>query len=234
MGAGQLGSFQPYLKPFRDWRDNGIGAMRTALDASKKIVALTADVSSFYHELSPAFMLDPAFISGVLGLELTEEQSKLNFLFIHALRAWAAGTPLKKGLPVGLPASAVVANVALIELDRVIEQQVAPIYYGRYVDDILLVMENGANFRSSVELWEWLFARAEGKLGWVEQQNHQQIRFQPAYLKHGDSESQIHFANSKNKVFLLADAPGQTLVDAIAHQIHQRASEWRAMLRIPR
>ncbi|MDU5688583.1 MAG: RNA-directed DNA polymerase, partial [Kluyvera cryocrescens] len=208
--------------------------MRTALDASKKIVALTADVSSFYHELSPAFMLDPAFISGVLGLELTEEQSKLNFLFIHALRAWAAGTPLKKGLPVGLPASAVVANVALIELDRVIEQQVAPIYYGRYVDDILLVMENGANFRSSVELWEWLFARAEGKLGWVEQQNHQQIRFQPAYLKHGDSESQIHFANSKNKVFLLADAPGQTLVDAIAHQIHQRASEWRAMPRLPR
>ncbi|ARC79451.1 reverse transcriptase domain-containing protein [Pseudomonas aeruginosa] len=229
-----LGSFQPYLKPFRDWRDNGIGAMRTALDASKKIVALTADVSSFYHELSPAFMLDPAFISGVLGLELTEEQSKLNFLFIHALRAWAAGTPLKKGLPVGLPASAVVANVALIELDRVIEQQVAPIYYGRYVDDILLVMENGANFRSSVELWEWLFARAEGKLGWVEQQNHQQIRFQPSYLKHGDSESQIHFANSKNKVFLLADAPGQTLVDAIAHQIHQRASEWRAMPRLPR
>ena len=37
-----------------------------------------------------------------------------------------------------------VANVALVELDRVIEQQLAPLYYGRYVDDILLVMENGA------------------------------------------------------------------------------------------
>jgi hypothetical protein len=139
-----LGSFQPYLKPFRDWRDKGIEAMRTALNADKKLVALTADVSSFYHELNSGFMLDSAFIETVLGLKLNEEEAKLNRLFIRAIQAWAAETPLKKGLPVGLPASAVVANVALIELDRFIEQQVAPIYYGRYVDDILLVMENGA------------------------------------------------------------------------------------------
>lgn len=31
-----LGSFQPYLKPFRDWRDQGIEAMRTALAADKR------------------------------------------------------------------------------------------------------------------------------------------------------------------------------------------------------
>ncbi|MEI0945484.1 hypothetical protein, partial [Pseudomonas aeruginosa] len=39
----------------------------------------------------------------------------------------------------------------LIELDRVVEQQIAPLYYGRYVDDILLVMESGASFRSTAE-----------------------------------------------------------------------------------
>lgn len=32
-----LGSFQPYLKPFRDWRDKGIIAMRNALDSEKKL-----------------------------------------------------------------------------------------------------------------------------------------------------------------------------------------------------
>jgi len=225
-----LGTFQPYLKPFRDWRDQGIQAMRTALDADKKIVALTADVSSFYHELNPGFMLAPAFVVDVLGLALSDSQGKLHRLFIQALTAWAAATPLEKGLPVGLPASAVVANVALIELDRFVEQQLAPLYYGRYVDDILLVMENGANFHSTVELWEWLFARSAGKLAWVSGQERKQIGFQPAYL----NDSQIHFANAKNKVFLLAGEPGKTLVDAIAHQIHARASEWRAMPRLPR
>ena len=223
-----LGTFQPYLKPFRDWRDKGIEAMRTALNADKRIVALTADVSSFYHELNPGFMLSPAFVAGVLGLELSAHQAKLHRLFVQAIQAWAAATPLKKGLPVGLPASAVVANVALVELDRMVEQQLAPLYYGRYVDDILLVMENGARFRSITELWEWLFSRSGGKLGWADEE-HKQIGFQPAYL----SDSQIRFANAKNKVFMLAGEPGKTLVDAIAHQIHTRASEWRAMPRLP-
>ena len=225
-----LGTFQPYLKPFRDWRDNGIKAMRTALDADKKIVALTADVSSFYHELNPGFMLDSAFVLEVIGLELSASQAKLHRLFIRALQAWAAATPLEKGLPVGLPASAVVANVALAELDRLVEHQLAPLYYGRYVDDILLVMENGARFRSTTELWEWLFARSDGKLGWVQGQERKQIGFQPGYLR----DSQIRFANAKNKVFMLAGEPGKTLVDAIAHQIHARSSEWRAMPRLPR
>jgi hypothetical protein len=71
INALSLGSFKPYLKPFRDWRDNGIAAMRTALEADKKIVALTADVSSFYHELNPGFMLAPAFVDDVMGLELS-------------------------------------------------------------------------------------------------------------------------------------------------------------------
>lgn len=225
-----LGSFQPYLKPFRDWRDKGIATMRGALDAGKKIVALTADVSSFYHELNPGFMLNPVFVTDVLGLEMDANQAKLHRMFIQALLAWAAVTPLKKGLPVGLPASAVVANVALAELDRIIEQQCAPLYYGRYVDDILLVMEDVTGFRSTSELWEWLFARSNGKLGWVTPTERSQIGFAPGYL----SDSKIHFANSKNKVFVLAGEPGKTLVDAIAHQIHERASEWRAMPRLPR
>ena len=96
-----LGSFAPYLKPFRDWRDKGIAAMRGALEADKKIVALTADVSSFYHELNPGFMLSSDFVTDVLQLQLTDFQSKLHRLFIRALQAWAAATPLKKGCPSG-------------------------------------------------------------------------------------------------------------------------------------
>ena len=149
-----LGSFKPYLRPFREWRDGGIKAMRTALSEKKKVLALTADVSSFYHELSPGFMLDDGFLK-LAKIELSESQSKLNRLFISALLAWAQETPLGKGLPVGLPASAVVANAALIGLDQFIEQQVVPLYYGRYVDDILLVMENASDIKTTEQFWEW-------------------------------------------------------------------------------
>ncbi len=223
-----LGSFSPYLKPFRTWRDNGIIAMSTALAADKQVIALTADVSSFYHELNSSFMLDDSFNS-LFKIELLPVEKKLHRLFITALQAWAQKTPLKKGLPVGLPASAVVANLALIELDRFVEQQVAPLYYGRYVDDIFLVMENGAKFRTPPELWQWLFDRAGGKLGWVDDLAKKEIKFHPNYL----SDSQIRFSNDKNKVFLLVGETGKTLVDAIAHQIHERASEWRALPNLP-
>lgn len=225
-----LGSFQPYLKPFRNWRDNGIKAMEEALNADKKIVALTADISSFYHELNPDFTLNSEFINDILEIELSNFQAKLHRLFIKALQAWAESTPLKKGLPVGLPASALIANIALIELDRIIKQQLVPLYYGRYVDDILLVMENGADFKSTDEVWEWLFTRFDKKLNWVvDTEGNKQISFHPQYL----SNSNILFANTKNKIFILTGESGKTLVNAITHQIQERASEWRAMPRLP-
>ena len=84
-----LGSFTPYMKPFREWRDNGICAMRKALDDKKKIVAITADVSSFYHELNPDFMLNEEFL-GILGFEqLSPDEKNLTRVFIKALKNWA-------------------------------------------------------------------------------------------------------------------------------------------------
>lgn len=221
-----LGSFRPYLRPFREWRDGGIKAMRTALSEKKKVLALTADVSSFYHELNPGFMLDDGFLK-LAKIELSESQSKLNRLFISALLAWAQETPLGKGLPVGLPASAVVANAALIGLDQFIEQQVVPLYYGRYVDDILLVMENASDIKTTEQFWEWIFSRDGGKD--LLKKNNGSILFKPGYLK----EDRIAFENSKNKLFILAGSAGTALVNAISEQINQRASEWRALPDLP-
>lgn len=221
-----LGSFKPYLRPFREWRDGGIKAMRTALSEKKKVLALTADVSSFYHELSPGFMLDDSFLK-LAKIELSESQSKLNRLFISALLAWAQETPLGKGLPVGLPASAVVANAALIRLDQFIEQQVVPLYYGRYVDDILLVMENASDIKTTEQFWDWIFNRDGGKD--LLKKDNGSILFKPGYLK----EDRIAFENSKNKLFILAGSAGTALVNAISEQINQRASEWRALPDLP-
>jgi hypothetical protein len=226
-----LGSFEPYLKPFQNWRDTGMETISRALDDKQEIVAITADVSSFYHELNAGFMTDLDFIEGVLGLSLDESQLKLNRLFIAGLQAWANETPLKKGLPVGLPASAIIANVALIELDRAIDNQVSPLYYGRYVDDILLVIRKSDDFQSTSNVWEWLFKRSNGLLKWADEE-HSSVSYCPDYL---DSHScKVHFSSSKNKIFLLSGDTGKSLLESIKQQIHERASEWRSMPRIPR
>ena len=229
-----LGSFTPYLKPFRDWRDGGINAMRSALQDKKEVLALTADVSSFFHELNPGFMQDSAFIK-LIGVELDQSQTRLHQLFITALEAWAKLTPLGKGLPVGLPASAVVANAALFKLDQFIEQQVVPLYYGRYVDDILLVMENTSKIKNTYQFWDWIFSRDGGKelFKWEHMDNpkEQAILFKPDYLE--TCSSRIVFTNNKNKLFVLSGAAGIALVNAISEQINQRASEWRSLPNLP-
>lgn len=221
-----LGSFKPYLKPFRDWRDGAIKAMDRALSDGKKVIALTADVTSFYHELNAHFMLDETFHE-LAEVSLTSQQRHLNLLFISALHSWAESTPLQKGLPVGLPASAVVANAALIKLDQFIEQQVVPLYYGRYVDDILLVMENTGNLTNSSDFWDWVINRDGGK-DLLEQDNGS-ILFKPEYM----DDCRIAFENSKNKLFVLSGGPGAALVNAIREQINQRASEWRSLPALP-
>ncbi|SDY62614.1 RNA-directed DNA polymerase [Nitrosomonas halophila] len=223
-----LGSFKPYLKPFRDWRDGAIKAMRSALSDKKDVIALAADVSSFYHRLNPGFMLDAGFHQKA-GATLNEDETRLNRLFITALQAWAKNTPLQKGLPVGLPASAVVANAALIELDQFIDRQVVPLYYGRYVDDILLVMHNTSKFTTSKDFWNWVINRDGGK-DLLELENGS-IVFKPSYLT--DDDSDIAFKNTKNKLFVLSGGPGRALVNAISEQINQRASEWRALPDLP-
>lgn len=222
-----LGSFKPYLKPFRDWRDGAIKAMRNALGDKKDVIALTADVSSFYHELNPGFMLDESFHQKAGIEQLSEHEARLNQLFIGALQEWAKKTPLQKGLPVGLPASGVVANAALIELDQFINKQVVPLYYGRYVDDILLVMHNTSKLTTSAGFWEWIINR-DGGSNLLKQENGS-ILFKPDYLP----DSRIAFENSKNKLFILSGGPGTALVNAISEQINQRASEWRALPDLP-
>ncbi len=221
-----IGSFLPYLHPFRKWKSSGIDVMKNALEGEKKIVAITADVTSFYHELSPDFLLDPYYLSK-LGFK---SPPCLTSLFVEALNAWAETTPHGKGLPVGLPASGVVANMALIELDRIIQKEVVPLYYGRYVDDIILVMENSAGFKNLKDVWEWIFKRSEGLLGWSNNNgNAKDVKFTPSYLAH----SQIEFSNDKNKVFILEGERGLRVVNSLAQQIHERASEWRALPDLP-
>ncbi|MEH6387443.1 MAG: reverse transcriptase domain-containing protein [Pseudomonas profundi] len=226
INALALGSFKPYLKPFRDWRDGAIKAMRSALADKKHVIALTADVTSFYHKLNPGFMLDPDFHQQA-GVALGEAETRLNQLFIKALVAWARETPLKNGLPVGLPASAVVANAALIQLDQFIHQQVVPLYYGRYVDDILLVMNNTSRLTTSADFWDWVISRDGGKE--LLENVDGSIVFKPDYLK----DSTVAFENSKNKLFILSGGPGTALINAISEQINQRASEWRALPDLP-
>ncbi len=226
-----LGSFRQYFRPFGEWRDKGLRTMRDALDDKKRVVAITADVRQFYHRTSPDFLLHDEYLQAFgLQEQLGADERQFTQALIDALHAWAARTPVhcdepEVGLPVGLPAARLIANVALAELDRVVVRELGALYYGRYVDDILLVLEDKQGFRSSREVWKYVCRKTGKVLKLATAGEEPAIEFKRRYL----GKSQIRLVGSKQKVFLLEGVTGKALVKSIARQIRERASEWRAL-----
>jgi hypothetical protein len=238
MPSGELNirapqSFQHYYEPYARWRDRGLAAMTGALNHGIAVLALTADITAFYHNLNPEFLLDPGYLRGVLGVRFSPQERKINRLFVNALNHWmwrvaSDGGWSPRGLPVGLPASAVVANLALIELDRIAVEEFKPIYYGRYVDDVILVLKADRTYTNQRRVWQWLIRRSRGLMREMERRQSDDdsapILFAPQYL----SSSEVFFSNDKNKTFYLEGDSGLALVGSIRKTIDERASEWRS------
>jgi len=221
-----IGNFKPYIYQYRIWRDNGLETMHKSLDREKSIVTITADIDSFYHRLDCDFMTDQRFLK-IINLDLNDDEIQLTEYFLKALKKWSSETPLGTGLPVGLPASSIIANLALFELDSIIQKELTPLYYGRYVDDLILVLDTQQNeFQSSAAIWDWIVARTKGLLS---HERNGSVYYKPNYLH----SSQIEFSNEKNKIFIMEGETGKAFLSTLEHQIYQRSSEWRSLPVLP-
>src|SRR5439155_9294843 len=124
----------------------GLRAMREELKNDRSILALTMDLQRFYHRVDRRFLLSPEFLK-VIDIRLNRDERTFTGQLLQAMRAWAAKTPDHAnapdiGLPVGLSASKIISNVLLNEFDTLVCDELSPIYYGRYVDDIFLVLRS--------------------------------------------------------------------------------------------
>lgn len=226
------GTFKPYMPQYRMWRDRGLSSIRRALEDDKEVVAITADFSSFYHNIDPGFLLNESFLAALGdGTILSEEERAVSALIVAMLRNWALSSPLKRGLPVGCAISAVIANLALSMFDAKIEKEVVPLYYGRYVDDIILVLENTNRFSRAIDVWSWLSRRITG-LAVAPELGHGQIQYSDDVL-FPDGDGYLSLEPSKTKLFILQPGSGRLLLNSLERQIKEKSSEWRALPDFP-
>ncbi|KGQ19764.1 hypothetical protein LF41_2266 [Lysobacter dokdonensis DS-58] len=230
-----LGSFQPYFMPYKRWREGGLAAIRSELKAERQVVAMSLDLANYYHQIDPAFLGDPKFFSS-LGVELTPWESQFNADFVQFLLNWssvAAGRLMelgatimsgKAGIPIGIAATRVISNALLAELDADIETGVAPVYYGRYVDDIFLVLRDPGHLLDAGDVLRYIanrttsFPRDFGA-GAI------QLQLRGGY----QGESILALQQSKQKAFFLTGRAGLDLLDSIEAQIRSVSSERRLM-----
>lgn len=150
--------FEPYFSQYEKWRDHGLDKARAQLANQQDALILTLDFKSFYYSVH----LDEVDFEEFLSrLQTCEEWHKRVNSFVfkvilgysNALRKLiATESELQIGernvLPIGFLPSNILGNWILTEFDNAIIEKWNPVYYGRYVDDIIIVdkVEKNSSF----------------------------------------------------------------------------------------
>lgn len=231
--------FQPYFSAYGKWRTAGLRAMRRELEEGHRVVAVTMDLKRFYHQVDAQFLLHEDYLDE-MSLTLTADQHAFTQQLLDAFNLWNLTAHEQfgcepRGLPVGLTASGLIANVLLRQFDRHVVSQLDPSYYARYVDDVFLVLRHSDPFADGGAFLRWLGERLNPIATAVFQQEGEDPDDRPALrveLPYGDG-SELLFVGKKQKIFQLEGPHGIDLIGPIEEQIRQQTSEHRDLPHLP-
>lgn len=141
--------FKPYFEQYQKWRDKAIDAAQHFVEKDTDVLMISLDVKKYFYNIN----LNKDALSKDIVNNLSKDENKKNELLITPLlfdihKAYQEKLILINGytkediLPIGLLSSGIIGNWYLKDLDEAIINNLSPAYYGRYVDDIVIVLSN--------------------------------------------------------------------------------------------
>lgn len=144
--------FAKYHEQYARWRDSGISkAKQLLVDDGVNVAILGLDIQEYFYRVSIDFEEvrsalhksddgfdddDSPLLDCIREIGITYQQ-RIAPLLQLTHPDLETGAP---GLPIGLCSSLILANWYLMDFDSQLLKEVRPAYYGRYVDDLLLVV----------------------------------------------------------------------------------------------
>lgn len=175
--------FKRYISQYNKWRDQAIKIATEISKNGEDVALFSLDLKSyFYHvdlnfeKIDQVVKLNHEESRGIEGLsiKLNRLLESIHFQYRIVLAPRILKTHInckdKRGLPIGLVSSAIIANWYLSEFDTRIGNDVRPAYYGRYVDDILMVFKR-PNFDINDPISSFLDNYLKGTLDVVDGQS---------------------------------------------------------------
>lgn len=141
---GQKRLFSKYFDKYQEWRDKGIRSAKKQIEDGNDILLLSLDIKNFFHSVQVDFTQLKQDVHCSEQNSLTSIIEKICFKHTQIVNEVNGDKhPLKRPLlPIGFVSSGVIANWLLSDFDKSIKDKMAPVYYGRYVDDIFIVISN--------------------------------------------------------------------------------------------
>jgi hypothetical protein len=133
--------FKKYYINYSEWRDKGIKTAKDLYEIGLDVAILNIDIKNYYHSID--FDLDKvATKAGEEFIWLNNLMKEVHAKYAEVLERESLVEGSKNILPIGLLSSAILANHYLMSFDNLITNNLKPAFYGRYVDDIILVFVN--------------------------------------------------------------------------------------------
>lgn len=230
-----LGNFKPYSRQYSHWQNNAIKAVQKSLEEGLRVSVFSTDVKAYYHSISPRVLRDKRLD------KYTEGYESLHDMFSYAIIDWSehpgaeflrAKDGQHLGIPVGLCASCVIANWVLSDLDQEIAEIIRPQYYGRYVDDILLIVPTNKEDQTSDSFSQWLSARIES-FSYKGKGEPRLFTWKPKEEGTDVPSFTLSFNNGKEQYQEFSGERGEAELGIFIRQMQERTSEWRALPELP-
>ncbi|MGE6762341.1 reverse transcriptase domain-containing protein [Corallococcus interemptor] len=229
--------YKYWVPAYRSFRQNALSAARRILEQENGRCILSAlDLASYFDSIDPRFLIADGFVHRVANIA---HRNKIPFNpndFIKStqglldafdrFRAYikrTIGTKPNTGIPVGSLSARLIANLALCELDKLITAKPDVAYYGRYVDDILIVqLTDTAPTQQE--------AKSISELLPLNQAKSTKSQYTIDEESIGRPGSKFKIQTTKLRVFRLEGAEGLEYLGAVAHELEQASSERRRFL----
>lgn len=233
-----IGSFVPYFQPYQKWRSDGLNAIRDELEKDRDIIAVSLDLKSYYHFIDPTALAGEALLKS-LDLKLKKPEIEFTNQLARFLNKWSEGASkfgksvggqsakISGGLVIGLTCSRIISNAMLHKWDRLVLENLTPIHYGRYVDDMFLVLRDTGTIGNNLDFMQLLQTRMGKSCVSQNVKNNNIWEIDQGAGVQGDTK--ISLQSDKQKLFVLQGRAGLDLLDSIEQEIYELSSEHRLM-----
>ncbi len=139
--------FEPYFEQYESWRDKAMTEASKHLSLNHDVIIITMDFRRYYYSVDMDQNSFKLLLKDAFGDDYKEDMellTRLNFFVSAIIEQYSKLFDEKRYanrniLPIGFLPSNVISNWCLKNFDKAIVDGWNPVYYGRYVDDILII-----------------------------------------------------------------------------------------------
>lgn len=229
--------FEYWAPAYAKFRSDALAAAKTALMSSgRRCYLIVLDLTSYYDNIDPSFLLSAGFVT-----ELERAARRIGQVFsadeyvaattglLGAFQKFrgdirnVVGVESTIGIPIGCLTSRLIANLALAKLDRRTLMNPAVSFYGRYVDDIILVVDpDGAEITAALAVIERFLPVDRNR------STDKKIVLDEVLLKRPGSSFVVQ--HKKLRIFDLKGEEGLEYLNAVREEMNRASSERRRFL----